>query len=202
MPRFDKLEFGAEEERPSVRSESISADEPQWMQRADQSRRRGLYEEALKFYSRALEDDRSLVAGWLGQVQMLIHLDEPEEAELWSRKALELFPGNGDLMAGRAQAFCRIGELAQAHALSDGALQQSGQSAYRWIVRGELMVAGKQSVDQHCFDKARQLDSDWLVSLEIALIYLYYDTPSPALIHARRAVHSAPHQHYPWYIQG
>ena len=33
----------------------------------------------------------SLVAGWLGQVQMLVFLGEYPEAELWARKALELF---------------------------------------------------------------------------------------------------------------
>jgi Tfp pilus assembly protein PilF len=149
-----------------------------------------------------LEQDRSLVAGWLGQVQMLIFLGEPNEAELWSRKALELFPSNGDLMAGRAQAFCRMGDSREAHALSDGALRQSGQSAYRWMVRGELMVAGKQDVDAHCFDKAGQLDRDWLVPLEIALIYMHYRAPSQALNRARQSVESAPDQFYPWHIQG
>ena len=58
------------------------------MNKADQSRRAGLYENALKFYSRALELDRSLVAGWVGQVQMLVQLEEYPEAELWSRKGL------------------------------------------------------------------------------------------------------------------
>ncbi|HID75266.1 MAG TPA: hypothetical protein EYP56_04635 [Planctomycetaceae bacterium] len=204
MPRFEKLEFGANEE-PSARSgpaQPPKMDEVQWMKQAEQSRRGGLYENALKYYSRALEQDRSLVAGWLGQVQMLILLDEAKEAELWSRNALELFPGNGELMAGRAQAFCRLGDLRQAHALSDGALQQEGQSAYRWMVRGELMLAGKQRVEAHCFDKARQLDHDWLVPLETALIYLYYRASSKALNQVRQAVHAAPEQYYPWYVQG
>ena len=48
-----------------------------------------------------------LVAGWVGQVQMLVQLQEYPEADLWSRKGLELFPNNGELLAGRAQAFCR-----------------------------------------------------------------------------------------------
>src|SRR5438477_1751984 len=68
-------------------------DSKHWMHSADRSRRSGLFEEALRFYSRAVELDRALVGGWVGQVQMLIALAEYKEAELWARKALELFRG-------------------------------------------------------------------------------------------------------------
>src|SRR4051794_33990974 len=115
LARFDRLEFDDEPEgeaeglKPAIPPESERGDQAAWMAKADDHRRRGLYENALRHYSRALELDRSLVAGWVGQVQMLILLGEHPEAELWSRKALELFKGQGDLMAGRAQALARIG---------------------------------------------------------------------------------------------
>ncbi|MEJ7639084.1 MAG: tetratricopeptide repeat protein [Singulisphaera sp.] len=107
MPRFDRLEFdeepgeGSDVLRPAHES---GQDERQWLRKADDHRRRGLYENALRYYSRALELDKSLVAGWLGQVQMLLQLGEDAEADLWARKSLELFRGQGDLMAGRASA--------------------------------------------------------------------------------------------------
>ena len=198
MPRFDRLEFDPQpEERPDglpTGRASRSATSEQWLRKADDQRRRGLYENALRYYSRALELDKSLVAGWLGQVQMLIQLGEHPEAELWARKALELFRGQGDLMAGRAQALARIGDRKQAMELCDAALKQEGHSAYRWMVRGELMVAGRDEIDRHCFDKAVQADPDWLVPLEIALIYLEHDLPSKALLRARQAVEKAPQQ--------
>lgn len=205
MPRFDKLEFNDPPKKaPSAPEEASrpSREKPNWIARAEENRRTGLYENALKFYSRALEEDRSLVSGWLGQVQMLVLLSELPEAELWGRKALELFPSNGDIMAARAQAFCRMGNAKQAHALCDGAMQQANQSAYRWIVRGEVMLKNRQDVDRHCFDKAQELDHDWLVPLEIALAYLFHGKASKALPRAQRAVESAPDQHYPWYVQG
>ena len=205
MPRFDKLEIGSpvEPDDAAVAARrTAEADETSWMRRADEERRQGHYENALRYYSRALELDKSLVSGWLGQVQMLIHLGEYPEAEVWSRKALELFPSNGELLAGRGQALCRRGDLKQAHVLCDGALGQAGQSAYRWMVRGELMVAGRQDIDRHCFDKALQLDGDWLVPLEIALIYLHHGLPSKGLTRAHQAVERAPDSHYPWNIQG
>ena len=204
MARFDKLEFNAGN-RPSPEPnerDPLSRDAGYWMNKADESRRSGLYENALQYYSRALELDRSLVAGWVGQVQMLVQLEEYPEAELWSRKGLELFPNNGELMAGRAQAFCRMGDMKQAHALCDGSLQQAGQSAYRWLVRGEIMVAARQDMDRYCFDKAQELDADWLVPLEAARIELYYHRPSKALGRIRRALDAAPEAHYAWYVQG
>ncbi len=204
MARFDKLEFNPQS-HPSPEpngSDPLSRDAGYWMNQADQSRRSGLYENGLKFYSRALELDRSLVAGWVGQVQMLVQLEEYPEADLWGRKALELFPTNGEVLAARAQAVCRMHDLKQAHALCDGSLQQPGQSAYRWLVRGEIMIAGRQNMDRYCFDKAQQLDADWLVPLEAARIELFYGRPGRALGRIRRALEINPEAHYVWYVQG
>jgi tetratricopeptide (TPR) repeat protein len=204
MARFDKLEFNAgnrPEPEPS-QSDALLRDSAHWMKKADESRRGGHYENGLKYYSRALELDRSLAAGWVGQVQMLVELQEYPEADLWGRKGLELFPNQGELLAGRAQAACRMGDLKQAHALCDGSLQQPGQSAYRWLVRGEIMIAAEQEMDRYCFDKAQEVDSDWLVPLEAARIELYYRRPSLALGRIRRALDAAPDAHYAWYVQG
>ena len=190
MARFDRLEFEQEPEegapevdRPGSRPEA-NEDQEAWMRKADDHRRRGLHENSLRYYSRALELDKSLIAGWLGQVQMLVLLGEFPEAELSARKSLELFKNHGDLMAARAQALARIGDRSQAMELADAALRQEGNSAYRWMVRGELLVMGRDEVDRHCFDKAIVLERDWLIPLESALIYLHYDQPSKGLLRA------------------
>jgi tetratricopeptide (TPR) repeat protein len=205
VPRFDRLEFDESNDLVPDGQRHLAdseRDERKWLAMADDHRRRGLYENALRYYSRALELERSLVAGWLGQVQMLVFLGEYPEAELWARKALELFRTHGDLMAGRAQALGRQGDLKQAQELCDAALRQEGQSAYRWMVRGELLVANRDEIDRHCFDKAVQADPDWLVPLEIALIYLEHKMPSKGMLRARQAVDKAPQSFYCWYVQG
>ena len=187
LARFDRLEFDQEsDEGPEglTTSGGPESDEQAWFRKADEQRRRGLHENALRFYSRALELDRSLLPCWVGQVQMLVLLGEYPEAELWARKSLEQFKGQGDLMAGRAQALARLGDRRQALELADASLRQEGNAAYRWVVRGELLITGKDDIDRHCFDKAVQADRDWLVPLEIALIYLHYDQPSKALLRA------------------
>ena len=119
-----------------------------------------------------------------------------------ARKALEVFPGNGELLAARAQALCRLGDKKQAIACCDGSMSAQGRSAYRWQVRGELMVATRQTMDAHCFDKAQQIDRDWLVPLETALIYLHYDLASKAQGRARAAVEQGPGEYYCWYVNG
>ena len=210
MARFEHLEFGpdpAEPKPPKAAGPSKAAaaparveDERQRCGRPPNSAERDSTKSALRFYSRALEYDRSLVAGWVGQVQMLVQLDEAPEGDLWARKALEMFPGNGELMAARAQALCRIGDTPQAGSLCDGALAAAGRSAYRWQVRGEWMLICRQRLEEHCFSKAQEINGSWLVALESALIYLRYKFPSRAVVQARTATELAPGQYFPWFV--
>jgi tetratricopeptide (TPR) repeat protein len=211
VPRFNRLELEHSSEPPGKPDGSLAPEkrdpsppdnDPQWLRQADENRRQGYHENALRFYSRALELDKSLVPGWLGQVQMLIFLGEYPEAELWSRKALEIFRNNPELMAGRAQALCRMGDMTKAQPLCDAALAQPGEHAYRWIVRGEMMVSGQQDIDRYCFDKAIQIDADWLVPLEIALIYRHHKRPNKALQRVHQALEQASDVPYCWYIHG
>jgi tetratricopeptide (TPR) repeat protein len=202
--RFDKLEFERPPDRPSQTTPAarVDKDEKYWARLADENRRTGSYETALRFYSRALEVDKTLVAAWVGQVQMLVQLQEYPQASLWSQKALEIFPGNGELMASQAQAECRMSNMKKAYTLSDGALRQRGESAYRWQVRGELVVAGRQQNDRYCFDKAQLADKDWLVPLESALIYYYYGSYANGQQRAQVAAEKSPQSYYPWYVLG
>jgi tetratricopeptide (TPR) repeat protein len=207
MARFDNLELDPPEEHGEQDSARLSQrgephDERYWLGLANENRRQGHYENGLRFYSRALELDKSLITAWLGQVQMLVFLEEYPEAELWARKALELFRNHGDLLAGRAQALARLGDVSAALALCDAALKHDGQSAYRWIVRGELLLAKREDLDRHCFDKAVLADKDWLVPLEIAGIYLHYRVPSKALMRLRQAAELAPDNAFVWYRKG
>jgi tetratricopeptide (TPR) repeat protein len=205
--RFERLELEESKRTETSPVQQLSTasetrDSAYWLRLADQNRRQGLFEEALRLYSRAVELDRSMVVGWVGQVRMLIALEEFPEAELWARKALELFRNQADLAAGRAQALCRNGELQQAQATCDVALAQQGQSYYPWLVRGDLMLARKNGVAEHCFDKVVQLSSDWLTLIDVAEIYLYYHLHAKALQRCQQALTNAMDQPYVWYLQG
>lgn len=207
MARFDHLELGPEPGPPDPsttagRHSAPPSSEQQSLHRADHHRRRGEYESALRFYSRALEHDKALIVGWVGQVQMLTLLDEAPEGDVWARKALELFPGHGELLAARAQALCRVGSYRDAGACCDGAIQAAGGSAFRWQVRGEWMLATKQALHEHAFAKARESNPDWLVATETARIHLHYQFPSRAVVFARQAAEAAPDQAFAWLVRG
>ncbi len=200
MARFDKLELNPADDVPPEWRRTQREPEDCLVE-ADREKRIGEYENALRYYSRALEEDKSLIVGWVGQCQMLVELGEYHEAELWSQKALELFPNNGDLLATQAQAVCRDGDANRAVILCDGAIKQKGWSSYRWIVRGETMLCTGMDPSRHCFDKAVQVDSaDWLIHLDIARVYLFHDQPGHALGRARQAADKAGDQPFVWYI--
>jgi|688.fasta_scaffold49226_8 tetratricopeptide (TPR) repeat protein len=203
MARFDKLEF-SDGQAPDDAEVVLAADRDAtyWMRQADANRRSGNHETALRFYSRSLELDRTNVAGWAWQVRMLVQLGEFSQAELWARKALELFPQHAELLAAGAQAACRNGRLADALAQSDAALARPGESAYRWAVRGELLVARRSSGADHCFDKAVAIDRDWIVPLEIATACLFHAAPAIGLRYAQAAVERDPRAVRAWHVQG
>ena len=68
VKRFDRLEFDAPQERPQPgaggRVPEDLHDEHHWLKQADAERREGYFENALRYYSRALELNKSLVTGW------------------------------------------------------------------------------------------------------------------------------------------
>lgn len=204
MARFDKLEFdlppGDAGSPDATSSVAPPKDQRHWFSMADQHRRRGHYENALRFYSRALEVEKTLVDAWTGQVQMLVLLGEYPQAVMWAQKALELFPNHGDLMAARGQAECRRGNISTAISLSDSALARSGESAYRWQVRGELMLVMKQKTDRHCFDKAQIQSPDHLVPLETGLIYIHHRSYVKAQQRLQTALDRQGDSHYVWYL--
>jgi tetratricopeptide (TPR) repeat protein len=205
VARFDKLEFDDFDDdarSPDVREEKVEKDEYYWAGLADSNRRNGNHENALRFYSRALEIDKSLMDAWVGQVQMLVLLGEYPQASMWGRKALELFPSHGDLLAGRAQAESRLGNHREAVSLSDGALSQRGETPYQWQVRGELMLVMKQKTDRHCFDKAQVLSRDPIVPLESGLIYLHHRAFVKAQRRVQTALEKEPESYYAWYLLG
>jgi tetratricopeptide (TPR) repeat protein len=179
--RFANLEFNEKrEENIELRSPAqvgvrAASDAPDHLARAIEEHRWGHYETALRYFTRSLEVDRRLIPAWVGQVQMLVALREYHEAKVWSDKALELFRGNPDLLASKSQACIRMHDMRGAYAASDGAMQGSGSSPWRWQVRGELLLAdGKRQYDQ-CFAKAlAEQNADWFDRVIIARMLLFH----------------------------
>lgn len=207
MPgRFTNLEFDDQEhvaEPPAVTLQGAENSIPDYLQSADDARQWGRYEAALRFYTRALQEERSLVPAWVGQVQMLVQLDECHEARVWSDKALELFRNNGELLAAKAQACARLGDLGTALACSDAALQSAGSSPWRWIARGDVLLARQQKYADECFQKAvAEPGATWFERVVIARVYTHYRRFVNALQYLKEATQLEPTHGYGWFELG
>ena len=106
---------------------------------------------------------------------MLIELGEFREAKLWADKALERFPNEPELLAAKAVALGRSGDLQGALAFSDASIEERGDTPYVWLARGDVMLAREEQRADYCFEKALLLaPRDWFVTWLAARIRFYY----------------------------
>lgn len=207
MPgRFTNLEFNEEDRNSTETHRHLQVCEKapsDFLTQAHMEYRWGRFDAALRLYTRALQEDRTAVPAWVGQVQMLVQLDECHEARVWSDKALELFRGNGELMAAKAQACTRLNDFKTGLACSDTSLQASGSSPWRWIVRGETLLAGGERQFEECFQRAlAEPAADWFDRVIIARVYAFHDRMTNALGYLKQAIELEPGHGYTWFEMG
>ncbi len=198
MGRFSNLEFERREPFRFEGGEELLSD-AYHLRAARQHVEGARFEPALKSFSRALELNPNQTAGWVGQVQMLIELSEPREAELWAAKALELFKDDPDLLSAKAVACGRQGEVRRAAELSDSALAQKGTTAYVWLARGDVLLSAGKPNSDFCFDKG--IDG-WFPCLQAARISHFWGRYGQALEYASRAVDRDSTQPFAWLVLG
>lgn len=163
----------------------------------------GEHEKALRAYAAALGENPLLLDAWVGQVRMLLELEEYPEAVLWADKAMERFPENPQLLAVKSIALYRMGRRRQAHGMNDVALQQKGEFEVVWLSRGELMLGDERAASEECFQHARRLSAGKGVTLlYIGGLYLRYGHYSRALGALREASREIPRAAWVWYQLG
>ena len=206
--RFRRLEIRQPEHDPAAEQQArTSGTEVRTaqgdLQLAVESYRLGRFETALHMYTRALREDRGLTQAWVGQVQMLVQLDEFSEARLWADKSLEVFTNNGELLAAKSQACARMRDHRAAMACSDASLQAPGSSPARWQARGEALLAKDPRRTRDCFERSlADRGADWFDRVIVARIYLYYRRAAAGLEYAQAALKLKPSHVYCWYVVG
>ena len=165
MSRFVNLEFDGDSEHEFEPGQKAPAkDEAYYLTEARTAFENGNFEPALRFYSKVLEFNPANAGAWTGQVRMLIELGEFREAKLWADKALERFPHEPDLLAAKAVALGRSGDLQGALSFSDAAMEEQGDTPYVWLARGDVLLARSEARADYCFEKALLLaPRDWFV---------------------------------------
>lgn len=203
--RFANLEFDerhGHDIQPQVVGET-GPDARYYLDRAFEARCWNEHEQALRTYTRCLQEDRTAIVAWVGQVQMLVELREYAEARTWSDKALEVFRNNGELSAAKAQACARMGDFEGAQAASDNSMKAPGCSPWRWSSRAEVLLARSQRHHEECFTRAlSEPDTELYDRVTICRIYRYYKRPTNALVFLQPVLEAHPELGYLWLERG
>jgi Flp pilus assembly protein TadD len=174
MSRFSSLEFG-ENSEGDFESQQITKDEHFYLKEATDAFQGGHFEVALRYFAKVLEFNPKNAAAWTGQVRALIELGECLEAKLWADKALEKFPTEPELLAAKAVALARVGDLKGALVFSDASIEERGDTPYIWLARGDVLLAREEKRAEYCFQKALFMaPADWFVRWMASRIHYIY----------------------------
>jgi tetratricopeptide (TPR) repeat protein len=188
MSRFENLEFGGESEE-HLNQPSELKDEAFYFAEATRAFKEANFEHALRSFAKVLEFNPQSVAAWTGQVRMLIELGEYREAKMWADKALEKYPRDAELLAAKAVALGRTGDLKAALAFSDASIEERGDTPYIWLARGDVLMARNEKRADYCFEKAHLLaPQDWFVHWLASRIRFFYEKFALALKLAQQAL--------------
>lgn len=188
MGRFSKLEVLApvaetappaakpkpeEELGLAIRTdEDIPLDLPGVMRRGDEAFFSGEPKEALRWYSRAMQDDSTCLDSWIAQIRIQILEGDLGDAKVWINRALSIFPDAPALLALRAVNNARSGLIRDAVAASDLILSRRSDDPHPWICRGQILaIAGNKNSD-FCFTQAFKMAQadDWKTPFLIGII--------------------------------
>ena len=160
MSRFSHIQPGEGEDEASPTSAQEEGERfgfERYQRLADDALHRGAYEKALRYYGRALEQDREQPDAWLGQVEALLQMGQPEEAMTWMEQAAAVIGEVPRLLALRAVAAARRGALDDARAWSDRALREGPDEPAVWLSRAEVLYqAGSERMARVNLDKAHE----------------------------------------------
>ena len=189
MSRFENLEISGEHEDQPQRQKGLIKDESYYAAEAQTAFENGDFKAALRSYGKVIEFNPRNPTAWTGQVRMLIELNEFKEAKLWADKALEMFPNESELLAAKAVALARNGDLDGALIFSDTSIEEHGNTPYVWLARGDVLLAREEARADYCFEKAQLLaPRDWVVAWLAARIRYYYQQLALAMKFLQQAV--------------
>lgn len=206
MSRFSSLEFGDFQPRqtpPQSRGEPIR-DENFFYREGLKYWLHADFEVALRSFSRAVERNVGFIPGWLGQILMLIEMEEYPEALLWADKALEQFPEHPDFLAAKAIAYCRDEKHKKALTYSDSSISKDNVSSIAWLARAEVMMRRQRRVAENCISKAftAAANNSQVIDLTAGRVLSRAGKYPVALEYLSKAVRHFPKAPLAWYELG
>lgn len=188
MSRFSNLEFGDQRQEPGQTREVLK-DDAHYLAEAQAAYEAGHFEQGLRAYARAIEQNPGNVAAWTGQVRMLIELGELRDAGVWADKALEKFATDPELLAAKAMTLARSGDTEAAMAFSDAAIQEHASAPFVWLARGDVLLARRERRAESCFARALDLaPGSWFVLWLASRIHAFHEQFANSLKLAQQAL--------------
>lgn len=205
MSRFEWLEMPGNKKKKkfeNVHSEPENAE--RFMEQADEKLKKGDFDNALKYYSRALGEDANIEEAWFQQVWILIQFDELKQSEIWANKALEKFPNSVGLLALKGLLRGFLGDFEKALAYLDNSISKKGNHRFCWLARAYVLLLQKPNLNykaaSRCFLKAIESGSkDWWFLLQVAAVYIETGYPSESmelLNKVKKIKSNSPYFHY------
>jgi tetratricopeptide (TPR) repeat protein len=190
MSRFINLEFGGDaEDQSQGETPGLVRDEHYYLHEARAAFERAEFEKALRHYAKVLEFNPQNASAWTAQVRMLVELDQYSDANTWADKALETFPREPELLAAKAVALARNGDLNGALVFSDVSIEEQADTPHVWLARGDVLLARKEARADYCFEKALLLaPGNWVVLWLAARVRFYHEQFAVALQLAQQAI--------------
>src|SRR6266853_3156733 len=182
MSRFNSREFGDQFDDQLHLQRELVKGEAFYLAEARSAFENANFEQGLRLYSKVLEFNPENASAWTGQVRMLIELGEFREARLWADKALERFPNEPELLAAKAVALGRAGDLQGALSFSDASMEERGDTPDVWLARADVLLAREEPRADYCFEKALALaPRNWFIAWLGARVRFYYEQFALAL---------------------
>ncbi len=162
MSRFNSLEFGEQFDDQFPQQREPIKGEAFYLAEARSAFENANFEQGLRLYSKVLEFNPENASAWTGQVELL---------------------------AAKAVALGRSGDLQGALAFSDASIEERGDTPYIWLARGDVLMAREETRADYCFEKALLLaPRDWFTTWLTARIRFYYHQFALALKLLQQAV--------------
>lgn len=174
------------------------------IERGDHALYRSDLKGALRWYSRAIDEDSTHLESWVNLLQVLLLRGNLSEAISWMQRGLALHPDAAALLGLRAVIHARRGMMRQALNTSDVVLERAGDQPLSHLVRGQvLMLAGNRNAD-YCFEQALKLTGrgDFKTPYQIALFLMDQRQWAKAIDYFRTAEERNPRHPALWYQVG
>lgn len=187
----------APKKNPVVEDE---ANYPTFVLRADEAFYTGNFRDALRHYSRALQEKNNQIYPWIGQISALIAMRQYKEAELWSNRALDQFPEDSSLLSQRARVLAYTGNIKRAIGVSDFAISKAATN-WSWLGRGEVLLVANDANAMFCFTKAVEAaeKDDWRTPFLAGFAYLNKRQWANAEEFLKKSVEINPRNHFTWF---